>query len=383
MELSFDQDSIHTHNNLNIDNVDFKLSKIILTANASDHSSVLQLCENLFKASSHDFLLQVFAIQWAIAATEAIYDMPLRTQWIAKWDSIPSWKHSFWAQFQFNSQKAIGYFFEGALYESQIYFQICLEIAKTENYFRGIYRTLFNLGMIEKDRGNFEKSKEYLEQALIVAENNNSLRMIKKIKIAIEHLNTQTAYHQDMQRVLGLLTMGKKKDARSFIRKLFRLRKWEGIKPERNSDYLLMAIYTYNIKKMKSFNLIVNRIKDPIIKFQTYRLCRQMHDLPLQNQYEFDLLKKYFDIGSHPKDQNSIVTSNHAKYSADSNKLLNLLKNHPDGLSKEEITRILWKQQYDPLYHDSKIYKLVLKCRKEAKNSKVLINHYGIYKIGS
>jgi len=378
LELSYDQNS---HLNTN-ESIDSRVSEILYYAKLGNLTRVLENCEHLFCDSKNEYLLQIFAIQWAVAATEVNYNIELRTNWINRWSEIKNWKQNYWAQYIYNYQKALGYFFDGALYESEVYFKLCLDISKTENYSRGLYRTLFHLGLIERDRINYSKSQEYLEQALIVAENNKSNQMINKIKLELKNLKTTRSYHSDIDRILRFISEGKTREIRHFVRKLLKLRSWEGINREKNSDDMLLSIFLFYSHKLKSFEVITNRISDPVIKYQIYKICLQIRTLPYQFLLEFDLLKKY--IESNKMQTNNDITNNvdTTQYSLEPSKLLLLLKNHPTGLTKEEIARILWKQSYDPFYHDSKIYKLVLKCRKEANNPKILINQYGIYKYG-
>jgi hypothetical protein len=60
-------------------------------------------------------------------------------------------------------------------------------------------------------------------------------------------------------------------------------------------------------------------------------------------------------------------------------RLLEELVKREAGLSKEELYVFTWGGSYDPVIHDPKIYKFIMRLRRTFSRQDIVINRYGRY----
>jgi len=350
--------------------------EILKSINSKNYIESICLCEKLYSLSD-DKVNRLIALQWAVAATEAIYDMNLRDQWLKRWNWISNWTHDYWAQFLYHFQFGLTFFFQGHLDEAELHFKECLTLSIHNNYDRGIIRSYHHLGLVARDRRHIETASDFLTLACHKAKETQRLRMLKRIEEELNSLNINSNFHLNSQKLVFYLKENKFKEARNLIRNLQKLRKMEGRKPDADSEYALLSIYLFAINKQKSLSIVNHRLNDPVVKLKTLELFRDIKKLTPEMEFEYSLLSKKFNVSK--KEEPLIQISSYSKLSEEAKRLVSLLENNPHGLNKEQIATSLWKRNYDPFYHDSKIYKLIMSCRQEPSIKQRLQNKYGLY----
>lgn len=351
--------------------------QILVSIRNKNYKDSIELCEKLFFLSEdrHDKLI---ALQWAVAVSEVVYDMSIREKWMKRWHSISNWNQDYWAQYLYLFQLGLTYFFQGHLSEAEINFNECLSLAIKNNYDRGIIRSYHHLGLIARDYRQYEVSKNYLILAHQKAKESSRLRMAQIIQGELSSLNLNFQFNLHSKKLITFLKDRRFKDARCFIRNIQKLRKSENRFPERDSENVLLSIFFFVIDKHKSLSIVYQRLIDPVVKMKTLEIFKQFRNLSQEMDFEYQFLLKKFNQNKKPE---FISKDSSIKRSLTTEELrfIHLLSCHPQGLTKEQIAISLWKQSYDPLYHDPKIYKIVLSCRKESLFKQRLLNKYGIY----
>lgn len=377
LEKIFDQDRLFEFNSSLLSDREKRYFEILISINTKNYQDTIDRCEHLFQ-SSLETTDRLFALQWAVAATESVYDIPLRESWIKRWNLIQNWSQDYWSQFLFQFQIGLTYFFQGILAEAEEHFKECLSISIKNNYDRGIIRSYHHLGLIERDRRNKLRAKEFLRLALQKASDTQRMRMVKKIEGELNTLNINENFNFQSQKLISFLKENKLKEARQLLRNIQKLRKLEKRNPERESEYALWALFFFAINKQKSLAVIMQRLIDPLVRIKTFEYFKMIRMLTPEMEYEYSILVKNLKLNTEeeiPPFPNLPTTP----LPKDAQRLLGMLSSHPHGLSKDQISMALWNQIYDPLYHDAKIYKLIMVCRKDKNIRHRLLNKYGFY----
>ncbi len=378
LEDLFDQNQLIDISSENLADSEKLSFEILRALKSKNYIESISLCEKLYSLSD-DKMNRLIALQWAVAASEAIYDMNIREKWLKRWNWISNWTHDYWAQFLYHFQFGLTFFFQGHLDEAELHFKECLSLSIHNNYDRGIIRSYHHLGLVARDRRCLNIARDFLTLALQKAKETQRLRMLKRIEDELHSLNISSNYHSNSQKLVSYLKENKFKEARKFLRNIQKLRKMENRKPDAESEYALLSIYLFAVNKQKSLSIVNHRLNDPVVKLKTLELFMQIRKLTPEMEFEYLLLSKKYNVSK--KEGSLAQISSYNKLSHEAQRLLSLLENNPHGLNKEQIAISLWKQSYDPLYHDPKIYKLILSCRQEPSIKSKLKNNYGTYLI--
>lgn len=362
-----------------------KYLQILNLINTQSHLEALHECEDLFHRSPEP-IDKIFSLHWAVVISEILYDMNLRNKWLNHWNFISNWSQYSWAQFIFVFQKGLSHFYQGHLDLAEKQFYESLSIAIESSYERGMIRSYHHLGLIERDRKNTDQAIHFLRLALLKACEGNRINIIHRIEKELRTLNINENFDLQTKKILHYLQSNKLKEARNLIRNVKTLRKLEFRSPDSQSEITLWAMLLYATKKTKSLAIVMQYLKDPVVRHRTIELLNLIAPITTDLAYEYMQLNHQLDIKIDNKSNllpHKMGISNYSKLPNEVHNLITLLSKHPAGLNKEQISVALWNQTYDPLYHDPKIYKLVMQCRKVGGLNGRLLNKYGTYVLAS
>lgn len=139
-------------------------------------------------------------------------------------------------------------------------------------------------------------------------------------------------------------------------------------------------------QNLKIGYLYLDSIKDTAIYLQLLDWMNQngfiLRTYDLQRKKKIEVLQrkvKHFDT-----DMNLVSATETIRLdkivSAEVTKLVSFLFSQDKPRTKEEIFEHIYNICYDPIIHDNKIYKLILKTKKMIAQD-FLINHYGEYSV--
>jgi hypothetical protein len=155
---------------------------------------------------------------------------------------------------------------------------------------------------------------------------------------------------------------------------------WKG-----SRQHVNIVIFSYVSGKVNSFNKLWRLIEDPIVRIEVLTRLDRLTQLPTELTGELHWLRETYGVNSFSYsdlDQSIEIMGiriSRANENEDVVLLLRLLMESPAGMNKETICKNVWNLQYDPVIHDGKIYKLILKARKASGRKDLIINKYGKY----
>ncbi|MGZ3770607.1 MAG: tetratricopeptide repeat protein [Bdellovibrio sp.] len=345
------------------------------------------ICEKIFNAEV-DTVTKVFAIQWAVAISEVIYDMNLRKHWIAKWHELnsasDSWTENYWCRYIYRDQHALGNYFLSDFSAAKDLFEKNLQECREYKYARGEMRTLYHLGLIHKCLGQHDKAFDFLSKALIISKAANAILFTSRIEEQIKLLSKESlSFDAQFNLVQSYILKNNLTAARKLTLYVCQARRSETRNWNAKSEHILLALLSYAFKKQKRFISVLKKIDDPILKLKVLVTAEKIAPLNNTLRFELELLRQSFKL-DQIEDTTVVLKGINwgSSKNSDTAALVKALQENPNGLTKEEIVRKLWNTtDYDPTYHDQKIYRLINKIRKTLGEPTAISNHYNLYKI--
>jgi hypothetical protein len=338
---------------------------------------------------------KAFALQWAVIGCEVEFDLKTRQAWISRWNDLPV-GDSPYCQYLEAYQHALTSFFQGALRESEARFRRAFDIASEMAYDRGQQRTLFHLGLIQRDLFQPGAALEYLTRALLIAQERRDRSYIKRIKAQMDRVagrvesgSNEFSFARVKSEVESLIAAKKVHRARTLLVEAeLRRRKFkQGRKREALFVYLpLLLLLNKRISPEAAWKRL-RAIQDPILKIRLMGLMGRVSSLEASWKSVLDSLKRLHGVADVVKqealDQEVEICGTKLGDIADGEikGLMELLVASQHPLGKEELCKALWGLNYDPVVHDGRIYKLIHKTRKFFKRPDLLVNTYGAYQI--
>lgn len=359
--------------------------RILAMADKNQLRSLLIEADHLFFQSTQT-QEKVFAIQWAVSATEVLYDMKARSSWLMRWNLCDSWAQDPWNCYIHRDQQALTYYYENSFRDALRLFEFNRNEAQTLDYPRGEYRSLFHIGLIYKIWGQLDKATTYFELALKVAQIHNAKRFILRINEQLELTSHQTLSHDaHLAEIEQLLRTRNYRAARKLALFCCRIRRQEGRSYQAKSENAYLAVVCYSLGQQRRFETVLRTITDHAVREFVLRLCNDIFPLPLNKFHELEFLRSHLGYPSLQihlgKKSLQIYGIEVAERDTEVMTLILSLAEAEHGLDKEEICRKVWRISYDPFYHDGKIYRLIHKARQLIPMPNLIINDYGSYRL--
>ncbi len=364
-----------------------QLTSLQLIAEGS-YSQSLGLLERIFRESNQT-LTKLFCIQWAVAISETIYDLALRKSWINKWHEVPQWPSDAWGRYLHRFQSAVQHYYDQSLSDSERLFQANLTESEKLNYPRGTVRSLFHLGLIYRSWGQIDRALEHFGRAGKVAHAHGLLRSESKIREQESLLkNGVLSGEQHLASIEKYLIEGKLRPARKLILFCCRKRRIEKRCWKSLSENAYLALVSYAFQQSQRFEYLLTTIDDLLILEQTLRIADKIHSLEKHHRDNLSYLQSLSGYTQLARSKDSfMVTIGTQTITQTEDRevtlLLNALIERANGIDKEQISLLLWNADYDPIYHDPKIYRVIHRARKRVGIHDLIVNKYGLYVLGT
>lgn len=367
-----------------VDDVTLRQLEILKKAENQEHQQVLAELEKLYESET-ETSVQLFCIQWGVAASEVIFDQGHRQRWFGRWNNLNHCFNDPWAQYLHRFQRAVKAYFDESLTEAERLFKQNIELAKSMNYPRGIVRSQFHLGLIYRSWGQLDGARVAWEQALTAAQEHSLFRSEQNLRQYLRSL--QDVVQSDVmpiREVELLLQAQKYKAARKYILWACRVRRYEHRTWGAESENAAMALFAYAKRNERRFKFLQATIRDQLIEEQVLRAADALRPLGLEAKHRLEYLQElsgYRKILQAP-DRSSVTIGNRTVTLAEDRevtRLLHALFENPNGVDKENLCAAVWDHSYDPLYHDPKLYRVIHRARKLMGDPGVILNKYGIY----
>lgn len=379
------------------DRTSFEFKKVKATeANASlwnlysllwdkDFNELFKECERLFNNMS-DPNFKAFIIQAAISATEILFDLDLRKRWLRLWNHMDSLSDCTYAQYLYYTHRGNSLYFEGNPTESIKFWNKGIEVCKTINYTRGIFRLQFFVGKAHEDLGFIGPARTNYQSSLLLANSRKAIRFSERIELQLKKSNgvQQYLFNQTQFEIFDMIKDGKIKKAKKLSLYHCRCRRFENREWGAESEWILLAWIAAAEKKVNRIFILLDFMDSDYTKWITLSTIQDL--VP-----DLFLLDKRFEHNLYLLKTHQLNFSTESKsvpsvdiLDGEIEKLIILLKSNKNGISKEEICLQLWNYTYDPSIHDPRIYVVISKIRKFFGSKNSVINSYGgIYKINS
>lgn len=348
----------------------------------------LQKClENLDQLflDSKQLHIQLFCLQWGIAVSEILYDMPLRKKWFDRWNQCASWSSDSWGRYLNRFHVAVQFYFDQSLKDAERLFQLNLEESKKQNYMRGAIRSQYHLGLIYRSWGQMDRALSYFNEGYAIAKKHRLNRSEQRIAEQVQLINSESSSDQsELAQVENHLRKKDFKAAKNKILECCKIRRLEKRSWSAQSEHAYLAVVCYAFKQKNRFRFIISKINDTLVLASTLRLVDQLFSLDYEFKNQLDYLENlsgYHQIIQSDDKRKVTIGAQSITQTEDREValLLSSLIDSKNGLDKEEITKILWKNDYDPLYHDPKIYRVIHRARKNLGLNNAIVNNYGSY----
>jgi hypothetical protein len=330
-------------------------------------------------------------IVWLIIGSEIQYNMDRRSKYIKQMDQLRFECFDSYLEFYAVYFTAVKYFFDGELVQAATLNMKALAMAVAIGFERGQARAIFQQALTYFDMEKSAEGFHYLDECLQLCIRANLQRTKAKVQIQY-HQQKDNPYlkTEAIENKIDLINMSiNEKDIPSARKSLAQAEKIRRqLKYHRNKYSLCLYRLKINVlrKKMNCVRRGLRSIHDPILISQSYDFMIENHQqltAPESNQNKIVKLQiNQFVLAnsttvSHPG--LDPVFLNKIK-SQDIRDLLKLLLESKEPLTKEVIVEKIFNYHYDPIIHDQRLYKLILRARKEL-NPDLIINHYGKYSL--
>lgn len=329
--------------------------------------------------------ISLFILNWLIISTEKQYNLDLRKKYLHILENFSNKKFSLYAEFLKLYFIGVTYFFDAMLHESESAFNRAINLANQLNYDRGLARCYLHLAYISFDSNKTIQGFHNLNYCYKICVDKNLIKTLSRVQAERmsndEHfkINNSDAFEYEIYKIKKAIADRDINFARLILanmqkksRLIYNRRKWT------LTQYLVQILILR--KKYIFARSVMKSIKDKIIKLSLYQFMQsEKVTFHQEEEVEYIQLKILYQIHECVRNSEKVIKiSDISKKSV--KLLLETLNQSTDGLSKESICEIVFNIPYDPIVHDSKIYKLILLARKQLGHD-FLINEYGAYRL--
>lgn len=332
-----------------------------------------------------------FIIVWLILGAEAQYDMVRRQHYIETMNKIRFELFDPYLEFYTVYFQATKCFFDGDLVQARTLNDIAFKMATQIQFPRGQARSLFHQALTFFDMEQSSEGFHCLQECLIIARQNGFNRTIAKAEAEFHRQKNNPYLKTDpMENKIDIIKMhfedrniagGRKALAQAEI-----YRRRIGFNKAKYSLTFYRASFLVLQKKPVGVRRTLRTMTDPVLISKIYDLMLEEElTLTAKEQTHHRILKLHL----HQPGLNQEINFTYASLdpiflknikNEDVRALIALLLESEEPLSKENIIHRLFNFKYDPTIHDQRLYKLILRTRKEI-NSDLIINHYGKYSL--
>jgi tetratricopeptide (TPR) repeat protein len=362
------------------------LAQTILSESlVQNYKQSLKLSEDLWFLTTDPYI-QMFALNWIITNCEDLCDFETRNFWLKRWPQIENWIDIPWAQFLFQFHQAVSFYFSGSMREALNLFEKCYKLAGNIHYHRGQYRSLLHIGLCHFYLRRRNKALEYFQICEKLSSKFNALTM--KIRVENEINATQKGLFGTpfKQQILHELLSENTKTAVMIFLVESKKRRHYGLPREAESDLAYLAILMFVKNKTRSFNFVLNKITDLFVVENLIYFLVQNFNKAEPLKIKLRVLHELLDLkGLEIISEGAFYNLNKilgAESGTEIYKFFQILKEFQStGATKEQICKFVWNLDYDPIIHDSRIYKLVNRAKTAIGNDHVIINMRGSYRL--
>ncbi|OFZ22714.1 MAG: hypothetical protein A2X94_03445 [Bdellovibrionales bacterium GWB1_55_8] len=349
--------------------------------------------EEIFQSS--DRASKVFALQWAVSASESQYDLKRRSHWLKRWAEIRDWASDPYCQYLRTYQEGVTAIFAGSLREAEALFRRAYELAFQQEYGRGQMRSLFHLGLVFRNRSDFKTAQSFFTQALELAKQRKATVFIARIEAQFMRLGDGSTpqageFRLDIAKHEIEVSI-RKRDfaaARKQLARAERHRRVRHLTRHRESLMIYLALVALGRGFSALWTRLAARITDPLPRIRMMELKKTAFGLDESETFELAALKEMHGVDSvivrSSLDSDSMevcgVTLGNIG-NAHVRNLMTLLLKATAPVEKETLCKELWGLSYDPVVHDGKIYKLFHRARSYFGRNDLFVNTYGAYRL--
>lgn len=374
------------------------LHPILISVINSNWEAVTLHAESAFNFAQGN-TMQAFVLQWAVASCELRGDMQSREAWLRKWSEIINWQSEPYCKYLYAYHEGMSLFHKGILLEAQSRFSRSLKWAQIAKSIRGQIRGYFHLGLVQRDLENTKKSLHFFDLALQLAEETQSLKFIERIKTQTIRIHQLSNKSGPVKRNPATLDGFIIDIERALLQKKFNLarktlcsaeqhRRTLGLQRRARSLYVyLPAIHAGMGRAQLSVRLLKN-ISDPILRIKAAELKKRTTGLTPSEMQDLNYTRElhglsplFCKLNSSPQLTEICGIELHSMLDSELRSLMELFIQHDKTLDKADICKHIWNFNYDPIIHDSKIYKLIYRARTMFGRTDLILNTYGGYRL--
>ncbi len=355
-----------------------------------------------FYKNSSDLLLQaqslnekVFILSWLIVATEVEFNMSQRDHYLQQLEKLNTEDFNLYLEYQKVYFKSISHFYNADLLISETLINKALQLAERLNYVRGQARCLFQKSLIYNETYRLVEFKKTVNQGIEITSHHLLLKTKEKLLNLIIKENSSTTLsnttedkkiEQLLNKASISLQQNDLKYARQLIAQAEVLRRKLGFGKDKYSIFYYYTLFYLKSDQFLSAYRLLNNIKDHVLRYQIYDfMLKNYFTLNHSQLQDFKKIELQLDIYTEDQTKNESFVYNRINLKQIKNesvqKLLSTLAKY-ESIDKEHLFQSVYDLAYDPVIHDSKIYKLILKAKKEI-SADLIINSYGKYSLNS
>lgn len=313
---------------------------------------------------------------------ENIYDLPLRNEWMAKWPLQLAMDESSFTQAAHQFHLAVSCYFESYYSEAEIRFK---EILTSNSAPRFKALAHFHLGLIYRNRQLTRSADIEMRMALKIATEIDNKRLIKRSCTQIMILANDMKFSLLDQKIRQFLQEGLSKKAKKLYLEKRRIEKTRGLKRERQCLHSLLPVFAALKDNWRLTYRLLEFMPDYSMKLQCVSFIRALGKetselIALEKNLQKHLAINILETVEHTGEVLFLGRSLGKIESPDLARFAQYLYSNKN-VTKEGICQNVWNLSYDPVIHDSKIYKLIHQFRNYFGVKDILINRYGSYEI--
>jgi hypothetical protein len=361
-----------------------RLASLLLLCNEGRWEEIESLAQDIFRSkASHRH--RAYALHIAVSASEVNFNEERRASWLRRWNEIAGWSSDEFCLWLRWYQNSLTSFFASQLREAETRFRELLVLSERAQFDYGRTLALYHLGLVNGEQRALVNARSCQTQALELADKIGARRLRKRILAALRALGAKDAalgslVDEHLEEGFSLLQKDKVRAARHLALHVSKIRRHLGLSRGSTPNLVLLALISARENRTRTFQLIFDHIEDPLVRIQCLSLLARLMPLSADQKQELDWLELMLGVTHAESDPlRSLGASGPSP--RDVEVLIELFKAHPEGIDKEQICQGVWRLPYDPVIHDQKVYKLILKARKVIGRKDCFINDYGSYRL--
>lgn len=373
-------------------NSDHVLLRWMALLETPDFNAFYKKGEELY-ASSEFSGSRNLIIVWLILGSEAQYDMLRRAHYVELLNQLRLECFDTYLEFYSVFFTAVKYFFDGDLIQAKTFNELAIKMAITIGCHRGHARALFHQALTYFDMEQPAEGFHFLQECSNISSAHQLTRTKGKAEAEYNRQKNNPYLKTDyLDNKIDILKMHIEDKNIPAARKAMAQAETSRRQLRFNKSKYSLHFYRTQIqilqKNERGVRRTLNTIMDPVLISRLYDMMideqipllpkEQSHNRILKLQFNQFALNDASEF-DHPS-LDPIFLKNIKN--EDVRALLNLFLRSEEPLSKEDIINNLFNFNYDPTIHDQRLYKLILRTRKEI-NSDLILNHYGKYSLNS